>query len=67
MGWIGLDLRVGGGIEHLTVLIRVVVVIQIVTNTVENEFERCFHQSIITLVAEVGWAANANAGINKYS
>ena len=43
------------------------ILLQIVTNTVENEFERCFHQIIITLVAEVCWAANANAGINKYS
>ena len=43
------------------------ILLQIVTNTVENEFERCFHQIIITLVAEVCWAANVNAGINKYS
>ena len=43
------------------------ILLQIVTNTVENEFERCLLQSIITLVAEVGWAANANVGINKYS
>ena len=43
------------------------ILLQIVTNTVENEFERCFHQIIITLDAEVGWAANANAGIDKYS
>ena len=41
------------------------ILLQIVTNTVENEFERCFHQIIITLDAEVGWAANANAGIDK--
>ena len=29
MGWDGMDLRVGGGIEHLTVLITVVTIIVI--------------------------------------
>ena len=29
LGWIGLDLRVGGGIEHLTVLITNICIVEI--------------------------------------
>ena len=45
-GWMGLDLRVGGGIEHLTVLIMHISDV----NLQRKIFDSCIHPPVKTLV-----------------